>query len=313
MPIHNGARHLHLALDSIVAQGAEWTDGIEVIAVNDGSTDETVPILKRYAEKLPLRIVDAETLGNWVAGTNQAIRLARARYVSMLHHDDLWLPGRLQAIRPVLEQQTPPALIMHACAYVDDAGGRVGGVRLPLKPGVDLEPAAVVARLLVQNFLTIPCVVFSRETALEDGGMDERMWYSGDWDLWLRLASTGRTRYLPERLAAYRVHPASLTFTRGSAEEMRAQMDSVLGKHLARWEGKIHPRRTVLNAARFSVDANATLAALSQGRPAHLGRLALRFVGLGPRGWYRYLHDSRIVERAMAKIRVGFTARRINR
>src|SRR5437660_9050514 len=78
MPTYNGAAYLGAALESVRAQGDA---DIEVIAVDDGSSDDTVGLLESYAGRLPLRVVRRERVGNWGANTNHGLTLARADHV----------------------------------------------------------------------------------------------------------------------------------------------------------------------------------------------------------------------------------------
>jgi len=87
MPVHNGERYLAEALRSVRAEG---TDGYEVIAVDDGSSDSTSDILTEWEQLLPLRRLARRGGGNWVAATNAGLREARGEYVCFLHQDDLW-------------------------------------------------------------------------------------------------------------------------------------------------------------------------------------------------------------------------------
>ena len=81
MPVHDGERYLPQALGSIRAEG---TDGYEVIAVDDGSSDASPRILSEWERILPLRRLSRRG-GNWVAATNAGLREARGRYACFLH------------------------------------------------------------------------------------------------------------------------------------------------------------------------------------------------------------------------------------
>jgi GT2 family glycosyltransferase len=306
MPTFNGARYVAEALESVVEQ---HDDGIEVIAVDDGSTDATVEILHRYTSRLPIRI-EHHARGNWVAGTNRGLEIARGEYVSLLHQDDFWLPSRARTLRSVVDVD-PPVLVLHPVHFVDASSRRVGTWNCPLPGGTDLGPDLVVGRLLVQNFLSVTSVIFSRSEALSAGGMDEGLWHTADWDLWLKLAARGRSRYVPEPLAAYRVHAEALSMTRSAAiADYRAQLESVLEPHLVQWK-RAHANADRLDSiARFSVETNVVLAALSHRQRPPLGRWLLRGARLGPSGLRRYLRDSRVLERAGARLRARRHARR---
>jgi glycosyltransferase involved in cell wall biosynthesis len=302
MPVYNGEAYLEQALDSVLAQHEE---GIEIVAVDDGSTDRTLEILERFSSRMPLRVLSDGRTGNWVASTNRGMRDARGAFVCILHQDDMWLQGRMAALKHELRSDPTPALVLHASWYVDASGRRIGRWRCPLPAGFDLSSDYVIERLLVQNFVAAPATLFPRRLALDSGGMAEDLWYTADWDLWLRLAEEGRVRYISRPLSAFRVHDHAQTVTRSvDSGDFLRQHTVVLDRHLGSLNGN-HDRSAVEHAARFSIQVNLALAALAhRQRPqlVSLGSLALR---LGPAGWRRYFRDSRILERAGARVRAG--------
>ncbi len=302
MPTYNGAAHLPHTLRSIERQGAS---GVEILAVDDGSSDGTLAVLREYAHRLPLRIYARARVGSWVANTNFGLAEARGDYACFLHQDDVWLPGRLRALRPLVAREPNAALFLHPTQYIDDAGRRVGLWRCPLRAGRQ-DPALLVERLLVQNFVAVPAPLFARAAALRVGGMDEALWYTADWDFWLRLAAAGPAVYYPRPLAAFRIHGLSQT-ARGvaRADEMRRQMDCVLDRHLGPWEAAHPGRPEVGRVARLSAAVNHALACCAHGRRPSWGSLLTTFFTLGPGGWWRFLRDSRIVERVAARLRAG--------
>ena len=306
MPVYNGEKYLDHALQSIVAQ---HDDGIEVIVAEGNSTDKSVDILKSYVGWLPIRIFQSETRDGWVAKTNRGLLNARGDYVCFLHHDDLWLEDRLRVLRSLVGQSPDTTMFLHPSWFIDPAGKRVGMWHCPLEPGVELDPEHVVDRLLVQDFIAIPAPLFSRAQALRVGGLDEALWYTADWDFWLKLAAVGKTIYHPRPLTAFRIHPHSLTMM-GSADitDFRGQLDTVLERHLGRWDARHAISPLIQRVAHFSVEVNTCLAAWAHGRKPDLLQLLTGFLRLGPAGWHRYLHDSRIFERAFPRYRIGLAA-----
>ena len=291
MPVFNGERYLEQALQSICAEGAA---GCEVLAVDDGSTDRSPEILRAWQGRLPLRILRGRG-GNWVAATNAGLREARGRYACFLHQDDLWLPGRLSALRK--EADLGPALIVHPAIFIGPEGDRLGTWRCPLPEG-EVDPGEMVRRLLVQNFLAAPAPAFARELALRGSAMDESLWYTADWDLWLKLAGRGPVRHIASPLAAFRIHGGSQTVKRSDLPERRRQLEAVVERH----QGGAPP--SVRRAARFSLELNLALTAGASGGAVPWRPLLRAFFGLGPASGARYLRDSRIVERVRARLRV---------
>ena len=162
-----------------------------------------------------------------MAASNAALREARGRYACFLHQDDLWLPGRLPALERAVAGD--PVLVVHPASFVGPDGQGLGAWRCPLPVG-DVPSKVFLERLIVQNFLAIPAPAFRRDAALRSSGMDESLWFTADWDLWLRLGAEGRVRHLEAPLAAFRVHPESQTMVRTECHRRR-QLQTVLERH----------------------------------------------------------------------------------
>ena len=303
VPTYNGQSYLHAALEGIVAQG---DDRIEVLAIDDGSTDRTLAILDEYTTRLPLEVIPRPHFGNWTTTTNIALSRARGDHACFLHQDDCWLPGRLEVLKRLLTEHPRAALFLHPSWFIDVEGRRVGRWRCPLpRDGRPVASDFVLERLLVQNFISIPAPLFRRETVLALGGLDETLWYTADWDLWLKLVATGETVHWPEPLSCFRIHPLSQTVRASSqSARFRSQMERVFERHMARWKpSRRRVKRQVAKAGRFSAAVNTAMVAHFHGQRAHLGRLAWQALALGPGGWRRFLRDSRIVERTRARLR----------
>jgi GT2 family glycosyltransferase len=307
VPTYNGAAFLPASLESVCAQA---DPAIEIIAVDDGSTDGTLAILADYARRLPLTVL-TRRVGNWAANTNLGLERARGEWACFLHQDDLWRPGRLAGIRRTLADGPLPALLLHAADFIDPAGHTVGRWRCPLPPGPrGSAPEQTAARLLVQNFVPLPVAAFRRENALRVGGLDPELWFTADWDFWLKLAACGPTRYLPVALAAFRLHPSSQTVTRSDrSAAFRRQYETVRDKHWDRWRGRLADPRRVAAAGRLAVDVNVALAARHHGEPVDWRRL-LSAASVGPGTWGYFVRNSRVVERVLARLRAGLVGRR---
>jgi glycosyltransferase involved in cell wall biosynthesis len=321
MPTFNGAAYLGQALQSIASQGPA---DLEIVAVDDGSTDATLAILGDYARRLPLKIIERRA-GNWVANTNLGLEHARGEWVCLLHQDDLWRPGRLAAVRRAIGisstspsasedsslalglGQVPPNLILTAAKFITAKGRSVGTWRCPLAPGpVGNAPAHVASRLLVQNFVPLPGAVFRRDDALAVGGLDPDLWYTADWDFWLKLAARGQTRYLPQALAAFRIHPESQTIKRsGGIDGFRRQHDIVWERHWPIWRDRLADPDRVEAAARLSLEVNVSLASLLHRGGTDWRRLAAAVFRAGPAGSAQYVNSSRLFERMIARVRAG--------
>jgi glycosyltransferase involved in cell wall biosynthesis len=301
VPTYNGAAYLAQTLDSIAVQ---QDPDIEIIAVDDGSTDDTVAILRRYSKTLPIRVIEQGRSGNWVANSDLALRQAAGEYVGFLHQDDFWYSGRLALLRDRVRRSPQVALWLHPVWFVDPAGERLGRWNCPLPAREQgLSPEFVLPRLMVQNFVGMPAPLFRRDAALDAGGMDPRLWFVADWDLWLKLAERSQTVYVDRPLAAFRVHPQSQTVQRGrDLDDLRRQYNAVFQRHFPAWginDVKLRMRVRALFDA--STEVNLALMAFMQRQNAPLLPLFGKLIQLGPSGWHRLLRDSRLCERVRAR------------
>jgi glycosyltransferase involved in cell wall biosynthesis len=303
VPTYNGAAYLAHTLDSVAIQR---DPDIEIIAIDDGSTDDTVAILSRYAKSLPIRVIERGRVGSWVANSDYALRQAVGEYACFLHQDDFWYPGRLSNLRDCVRQFPATVLWLHPVWYVDALGKRLGRWTCPLparREGLSAEK--VLEHMLVQNFVGMPAPLFRRDAFLATGGMDSRLWYVADWGLWLSLAEQGLTGYVPKALAAFRIHTESQTVQRGrDLNDLREQHWSVFQKHFPKWTMRDdRTRANVQRAFEASTDLNLCLMGRVQNQEVGLGPLLWKLMCLGPRGWRRLLRDSRIGERLIARIK----------
>ena len=302
IPTYNGEAYLVNALDSILIQG---DDDIECIVVDDGSTDSTLSIIKSYQDRLPLKLIQRERQGNWVTNTNYALSVASAEYVCFLHQDDLWLESRLSRMKKIIEEYPKVNLFLHSSLFIDSQEKPLGLWQCPLPkyPQV-VESSLAIERLLIQNFIAIAAPIFKRDIALQVGGLDETLWYTADWDFWLKIAASGQTLYYPRPLTAFRVHPNSQTVMRSSSQtEFKQQMRSVIEKHLLGWQVDESRKQQTSQVALFSTEVNTTLAAMIHKQQTNLAKLVYSFINLGPIGWHRYMRDSRIGERVSARLK----------
>lgn len=299
MPVHNGSEWIAATMESLAAEPA---DGLDIIVIDSSPDDRTADIVDSYAGRLPLRLLRRPDLCAWQTKTNLGVELAGADHVCILHQDDLWLRGRIGHARRWIEQAPAAALHLAPTAVIDRSGRTLGRWTCPLPAETALQPDVLMARLLVQNFVSVPAPIFRRDSWLACGGMDDALWYTGDWDMWAKLAGAGPVLYHDEVTTAFRVHGSSLTVT-GSrdAGEFRSQMQVVLDRHLGRIPAG--SRRRVERAARASIAITVALAAASRGSRTDLLRAARHLLALGPVGLVRYLRDSRLVERVVPRVR----------
>ena len=302
IPTCNGADYLARTLASVANQD---TSSIEVIAIDDGSTDQTVAILESFKQQLPLRLILQSRTGNWVANSALAVQEAQGTYLCFLHQDDLWYSQRLERLQFYLSRSPDTVLWLHPCWYVDKDDGRLGRWSCPLPALAHLGCELVLGQLLMQNFIGMPAPVFKRASYAAVGGLDEHLWYAADWDLWLKLATIGRTVYLPDYLAAFRLHPQSQTIQRGrNLLELRRQCQLVFDRHLPQFRtDSPHLQRQLRRSFTASLVVNENLMAFVQKLPVDYYQLVRALWDLGPSHFLRWLRSTRLLERIAARCR----------
>ena len=223
VPAYNRAAYLAEALDSALAQGFE---GLDVLVVDDGSTDGTPAVLDSYGDRI--RRHRQENAGQ-SAAVNRGVELARGDLVALLDSDDAWLPGKLARQVPLLDADPGADLLYAGVEYVDGEGRP-----LPDARRADRTPSGdVLGDLLRENFLRTPTVLFRRAAFLKAGGYDKDLKCVNDWDMWLRLATGRRVLYDPAPSARYRLHGGQAVRDRRRMAEERV---TVLERHLPRIE-----------------------------------------------------------------------------
>jgi hypothetical protein len=298
IPSYRGEQWINAALRSLAV---ERTQGIEVIVVDGGANSATLDIARNYSDRLQLRACVRRDLRSWHAKTNFGVAIAESDHICWLGVDDVWLPGRAAAARAWIEADPETPLHFAASAIIGRDGRKLGVWRCPLPDDRPLPSTLVIERLLVQNFVAAPAPVFRKDAWLDCGGLDESLWYTADWDMWLKLAARAPTRYHAEVTVGFRIHADSLTATgsRDSAEFVR-QMRDVLARHLPNLESASKGSERV---ARASIAVNSALASAAAGKYRDLPCAAAQVALLGPSGIRRYFRDSRIVERLLPRVR----------
>jgi glycosyltransferase involved in cell wall biosynthesis len=202
LPVHNGERFLREAVDSVLGQ---TLTEIEVLVVDDGSTDGTATQLAAYRDER-LRVVHQAHAG-LVSALELATREARAPLLARMDADDVSLPERLERQAGFLKANPSVGLVGCGVEVIDETGRAESAVLLP-SADADLR-----RRLLLRNPLTHGSVVLRREALAEAGGYQAGYGANEDYDLWRRIARRWELAAVSEVLYHYRRHGAAVTRT----------------------------------------------------------------------------------------------------
>jgi glycosyltransferase involved in cell wall biosynthesis len=203
IPTYNRAKLIRETLDSVLAQSIH---DIEVIVVDDGSTDDTASLIDGYGQNV--RYLRQENAGQGAA-RNRGIHAANSDYIAFLDDDDLWMANKLEKQMPLLLNDTSIGWV-----YCDaEVFNGKTGLRLSKYSQINHPYSGSVAKpLILRDFIASPTPIVRRaifnkvgyfeETALRKNGRC----YAEDWDMWLRIAAGYPLAYIPMALARYRIH-----------------------------------------------------------------------------------------------------------
>jgi hypothetical protein len=192
------------ALDSVRRQTLQ---PLEVIVCDDGSTDDLDSALEPYRDGIVLL---RKENGGEASAKNAAAHAARGDFVLILDADDVFLPGRVEALSE-LAQARPDLDILTTDAYLV-ADSKV--LRRAYDSTWRFEVRDQRRAILEQNFV-FGLAAVRRSRLLEHGGFDESILWTTDWDLWVRLILAGsQAGCVDEPLALYRLRETSLTAKR---------------------------------------------------------------------------------------------------
>jgi glycosyltransferase involved in cell wall biosynthesis len=197
------ARWLRAAVDSALAQ-----DGIdvEVIVVDDGSTDDTPSVLASYGDRI--RSVRQPNRG-LPAARNVGIAATRSEYVAFLDADDTWEPGKSLAQAAYLDEHPACGLVFCDVWRMDEDGRKIAPLLGP--HGASIPTGHVFERLFRGNFILVPGVMARRSVVERAGSFDESLRSVEDYDLWLRIAELAEIGFVAEPLACWRDRPGQMS------------------------------------------------------------------------------------------------------
>lgn len=214
IPVFNAAATISRAVTSVLAQRFEWDfaagdragDQVEVIVVNDGSTDASAEILRGFGDRI--RVIDQPNRGA-AAARNAGAAAAYGEYLAFLDADDAWLPHKLAATVPILDRNPVVVLVFSDAIPVDANGAPVGESYVP----TDCAHAPTMAEMLERWWPIIPSTAVMRiATFSACGGFLEEFRAAAYEDPYLFLVARehGEFAYVAERLVQYRYESAGM-------------------------------------------------------------------------------------------------------
>ncbi len=304
VPTYNRAHYIAETLDSILAQTYR---PIEIVVVDDGSTDDTEAVLEPYRDKA--RCIRQPNQG-LAAARNTGLLASTGEYVAWLDSDDIWNPEKIALQVAFLEQHRDHALIgtqfsafdengffdpTHASSYYSAIAKAAGGAaglfsektqlstrgdpalagRLP--ETVPVYHGEIYARLVMGNFLHPPTVMFRRDAATRAGLLDREFGTGTDWEYLLRLSREGKAAYIDHPLMRYRYSPEQMSSDKHLADQALSRL--LILERLKARDPEL--RRSVDFRRRLGFAHLVAAELLAEERPLPAARHLLRSLAMG--------------------------------
>ena len=244
IPAYNAGRFIVETLDSVVAQTYR---NLEIIVVDDGSSDSTQEIITAYAERDTRISLFSQGNAGVAAARNLGIQKAQGEFIAPLDADDTWLPEYIESLLPLMAE--PTVGMAYAWSFfTDEDSNLLKTCQSNCWQGSNYIP--LIYRNLPGN---ASCVLFRRSCLAQLGGYDSS--YRGlnaqgceDWDLYLRLARSFEVRVFPRLLVGYRQVRGSMST---NPEPMGRGVDLIL-ERLAKQHPEIDPSIYAWSRSNFS-------------------------------------------------------------
>jgi glycosyltransferase involved in cell wall biosynthesis len=257
-PCYNAARTV---LDAIASARAQSHRPIEIIAVDDGSKDETLALLRQVAGD-DLEVIVCEKNGGVAAARNRALRAARGEFIAFLDADDTWAPTKIERQLAIIAAN--PGMVMIGCRA--EAFHRDGSSEIVNSQRVPPRGAEAWRNMLHHSYL-VPSMVMVRTAAARlCNGFDETMRSAEeDQDFFIRMGLHGEVGFVDDILTFMHEQPASLSI-RNRNREHETVLPMVM-KHCAALRDRLTPaeRRAIIGARHTAIGRGTYLAAPALG------------------------------------------------
>jgi len=206
LPTYNRANTISRAIDSVLNQ---TYSSLELIIIDDGSTDNTSDIMNKYLKKDPrVSYIKQEHLGANYA-RNHGIKLAKGRYIAFQDSDDEWFNDKLEKLLnvPQLFNETYAGVFSAFYRYDQNSNKQL----IPKDRIERLSWEEQFKLLLVNNFIGTPSLMLKKETVTDVGGFNNNIPRFQDWEFCLRIGLKYKLYYYPEPLFISYYSPNSIS------------------------------------------------------------------------------------------------------
>jgi glycosyltransferase involved in cell wall biosynthesis len=211
LPVYNGEKYLAKSLDSVLKQSYSE---LEILLLNDGSTDGSRAIASSYAARDPrIKIIDFKENAGLIQVLNEGIRVSSGEYLARVDSDDEWIdPNKIKKQVDYLENNPECALTGTNAVVVDTDDDIIGKFEYA-ESDEDIRK-----KILIKNQFVHSGVVMRKSAVLQCGAYNSEDKYAEDYGLWLRLGCKYKFTNLPFAGVKYRKNPKGETSRRNRAQ-----------------------------------------------------------------------------------------------
>jgi glycosyltransferase involved in cell wall biosynthesis len=215
LPVYNGGKYLREAVESVLTQ--TYRD-FELLALDDGSTDDSLATLKTFAACDDRVRVSARENRGLVATLNDLVALARGRYLARIDADDVCEPMRFAEQIRFLDGHLGHVLVGTWVEHINAKGQRIGIIKGPTDHA-EIEQTHLSGHSSVWH----PAAMMRKRALLDVGGYRSAFFPAEDLDLWLRLGEIGLLANLPASHVRYRIHDLAICSTHRAEQREAAR------------------------------------------------------------------------------------------
>jgi len=206
-PSLNQGQFIEETIQSVLSQNYP---NLEYIVMDGGSSDNTLNVLKRYSTQL--QWVSEKDAGQTDA-INKGLRMASGDIQAYLNADDLFIPGTLHRVAQLFKDHPKAMWLTGQCLIIDESNREIRKLITAYKNlWLRLSHPSI---LLITDYISQPATFWRTSVVNDVGIMDNNLHYTMDYEYWLRLYSKYPPLFVPEYLAAFKIHPQSKTTSTG--------------------------------------------------------------------------------------------------
>jgi glycosyltransferase involved in cell wall biosynthesis len=208
MGAFNTSRYIDECIQSVLGQTFQ---DFEFIIINDGSTDDTLKIIKKYKDKR-IKIIDNKKNLGVSNSLNKGLKISKGKYIAIMDSDDIMLPERLKITYEYLEKNKDIFLVGGAIYFIDDKG-KILGKNVPVSGFENIKK-----RLKTKNCFWHLTIMFRNDAK---NRYREKFRYAQDYDF-ITLIVTRRKKVnnIDQILTKYRIHNSSTSYSKRTKQDM---------------------------------------------------------------------------------------------